>query len=70
MTPGFACVFPGQGSQKVGMLAAIGSSKAVVRQTFDEASSVLGYDLWDLAHGTNGYWILKNLAIKTWPLFL
>ena len=68
MTPGFACVFPGQGSQKVGMLAAFGSSKAVVRQTFDEASSVLGYDLWDLAQA--GPQERQNLTECTQPLIL
>ena len=47
-----AMVFPGQGSQSVGMLAALGASEPVVRATFDSASTVLGYDLWELAeHG-------------------
>jgi [acyl-carrier-protein] S-malonyltransferase len=45
----FAFVFPGQGSQSVGMLAALAASDPVVRATFDEASAVLGYDLWQLA---------------------
>ncbi|MFT7688029.1 MAG: [acyl-carrier-protein] S-malonyltransferase [Candidatus Azotimanducaceae bacterium] len=40
-----AFVFPGQGSQSVGMLS---DMSAVVKETFDQASSVLGYDLWDL----------------------
>jgi len=44
----FAFVFPGQGSQSVGMLAALAQSDPVVRATFDEASAVLGYDLWNL----------------------
>ncbi|HEU4627026.1 MAG TPA: ACP S-malonyltransferase [Steroidobacteraceae bacterium] len=42
----FAFVFPGQGSQSVGMLAGLAATDAVVRATFDEASSALGYDLW------------------------
>jgi [acyl-carrier-protein] S-malonyltransferase len=42
-------VFPGQGSQSVGMLAALAASEPVVRTTFDEASAMLGYDLWQLA---------------------
>jgi [acyl-carrier-protein] S-malonyltransferase len=47
-----AFVFPGQGSQSVGMLAALAEAEPVVRETFDEASSVLGYDLWALCqHG-------------------
>jgi [acyl-carrier-protein] S-malonyltransferase len=43
-----AFVFPGQGSQSVGMLAEIGAAEPVVRATFAEASDVLGYDLWAL----------------------
>jgi len=45
----FAFVFPGQGSQSVGMLGALAAADATVRATFDEASAVLGYDLWKLA---------------------
>ncbi len=44
----FAFVFPGQGSQSIGMLASLAQSDPVVRSTFDEASAVLGYDLWTL----------------------
>ncbi len=44
----FAFVFAGQGSQSVGMLAALAAAAPLVRQTFDEASGVLGYDLWQL----------------------
>jgi [acyl-carrier-protein] S-malonyltransferase len=43
-----AIVFPGQGSQSVGMLAALAATEPLVRQTFDEATAVLGYDLWSL----------------------
>src|SRR5688572_4266907 len=43
-----AFVFPGQGSQSVGMLAKLADASPVVRGTFDEASKVLGYDLWKL----------------------
>mgnify|MGYP000288511591 CR=1 FL=1 len=45
----FAAVFPGQGSQSVGMLADLASSWSEVQNTFAEASDVLGYDLWALA---------------------
>lgn len=44
----FAVVFPGQGSQSVNMLAELGGQYPIVKQTFDEASTVLGYDLWEL----------------------
>lgn len=43
-----AFVFPGQGSQSVGMLAELAESYPVVKQTYEEASAVLGYDLWKL----------------------
>jgi len=43
-----AFVFPGQGSQSVGMLAALGALSRRVEETFAEASEVLGYDLWKL----------------------
>ena len=41
-----AFVFPGQGSQSVGMMGALAERHALVRSTFAEASEVLGYDLW------------------------
>lgn len=41
-------VFPGQGSQSVGMLAALAGSYPVVGETFRAAGEVLGMDLWDL----------------------
>jgi len=43
-----AFVFPGQGSQSIGMLAELGAADPVVQATFAEASEVLGYDLWAL----------------------
>jgi [acyl-carrier-protein] S-malonyltransferase len=46
--PSLALVFPGQGSQSVGMLAALATDFPVVQATFAEASEVLGYDLWAL----------------------
>ena len=39
-------IFPGQGSQSVGMLGQLADAFPVVKATFSEASSVLGYDLW------------------------
>lgn len=44
----FAFVFPGQGSQSVGMLSEVYDSYEIVRDTFREASYVLGYDLYAL----------------------
>ncbi|MBP8127475.1 MAG: ACP S-malonyltransferase [Aeromonadaceae bacterium] len=44
----FAIAFPGQGSQSVGMLAELAAEYPVVKATFDEASQVLGYDLFQL----------------------
>ncbi|QIZ76050.1 ACP S-malonyltransferase [Ferrimonas lipolytica] len=41
-----AFLFPGQGSQSVGMLADVAAEHAVIEQTFAEASTVLGFDLW------------------------
>ncbi|MBS6032765.1 MAG: ACP S-malonyltransferase [Pantoea sp.] len=44
----FAFVFPGQGSQTVGMLVDLAATYPQVEETFREASAVLGYDLWQL----------------------
>lgn len=41
-------VFPGQGSQSVGMMAQLAARDRIVSDTFAEASAVLGYDLWQL----------------------
>jgi [acyl-carrier-protein] S-malonyltransferase len=46
MSQQLAFLFPGQGSQSVGMLAALAQNHAVVKQTFDAASQVLDVDLW------------------------
>lgn len=43
-----AVVFPGQGSQSVGMLKELAAAEPLVLETFAEASAVLGYDLWNL----------------------
>jgi [acyl-carrier-protein] S-malonyltransferase len=51
MTPSLAFVFPGQGSQSLGMLADLAAAHPLVRQTFDEASAGCGIDLWSLAQG-------------------
>lgn len=63
----FAFVFPGQGSQSVGMMAAYGDSP-VVRSTFDEASAALGQDLWQLV--AEGPAELLAQTVNTQPLML
>jgi len=49
MTHRIGLLFPGQGAQSVGMLGDFAQSHPTVRNTFDEASAVLGFDLWQLA---------------------
>ncbi|MGP6486339.1 ACP S-malonyltransferase [Duffyella gerundensis] len=44
----FAMVFPGQGSQTLGMLAELAAENPLIEQTFKEASAALDYDLWQL----------------------
>jgi [acyl-carrier-protein] S-malonyltransferase len=64
----FAFLFPGQGSQRVGMLAEAASAYPVVRATFDEASEALAVDLWELAaHGPEER---LNLTEFTQPVLL
>ena len=41
-------VFPGQGSQSQGMQADLAAEFPIVRETYSEASEMLGYDLWQL----------------------
>ncbi|NAX45241.1 MULTISPECIES: ACP S-malonyltransferase [unclassified Vibrio] len=64
----FAIVFPGQGSQSVGMLAELGQQYDVIQQTFAEASEVLGYDLWALVQ--NGPVEDLNQTSRTQPAVL
>jgi [acyl-carrier-protein] S-malonyltransferase len=44
----YAIIFPGQGSQSLGMLAELADNFPIVQETFAEASDVLGFDLWTL----------------------
>ncbi|WP_251766954.1 ACP S-malonyltransferase [Shewanella indica] len=64
----FAFVFPGQGSQAVGMLADLAEGYPVVTETFREASEVLGYDLWQLVQ--QGPAETLNETDKTQPALL
>lgn len=68
MNDKLAFVFPGQGSQSIGMLAELGAAHTVVMNTFREASDVLGYDLWDLTQ--NGEADALNVTDKTQPAML
>ncbi|MFD1216587.1 MULTISPECIES: ACP S-malonyltransferase [Microbulbifer] len=63
-----AFVFPGQGSQQIGMLADAAAEFPQISSTFDEASSVLGYDLWNLCQ--QGTQEEINLTERTQPLLL
>ncbi|MBT4123357.1 MAG: ACP S-malonyltransferase, partial [Candidatus Ruthia sp.] len=44
----YAIVFPGQGSQSLGMLSDLADNFPIVKDTFSEASDALGFDLWTL----------------------
>lgn len=63
----FALVFPGQGSQSLGMMNAYGDS-SVIRATFEEASAALGRDLWQLV--TEGPAEALGQTVNTQPLML
>lgn len=63
----FALVFPGQGSQSVGMMTAYGDD-TVIRDTFAEASDALGEDLWQMA--SEGPAERLALTVNTQPLML
>ena len=63
-----AVVFPGQGSQSVGMLAALAAEYPTVQATFAEASEVLGYDLWQLVQ--SGPDEALNATERTQPAML
>lgn len=68
MTTKLALVFPGQGSQTVGMLAELHTEFAIVRDAFAEASAALGYDLWALI--ANGPEADLNETHRTQPALL
>ncbi len=72
-----AFFFPGQGSQSVGMMSGFGGS-SVIRDTFTEASDVLGVDLWSMAtepneainETTNTQPIMLTAGVATWRAWL
>ncbi|RYL26225.1 MULTISPECIES: ACP S-malonyltransferase [Acinetobacter] len=61
-----AFLFPGQGSQKVGMLAELAEQFTVVTETFAEASEAVGFDLWNIAQSGEGL----NQTENTQPVLL
>lgn len=64
----YSVVFPGQGSQSVGMLAELAQQYPLIRETFVEASDALGFDLWALVQ--NGPEIELNRTENTQPAML
>jgi [acyl-carrier-protein] S-malonyltransferase len=68
MNATLAIVFPGQGSQSTGMLSALATDYSQVVETFDLASDVLGYDLWQLVQ--DGPEEELNETDKTQPAML
>jgi [acyl-carrier-protein] S-malonyltransferase len=67
MNKSLAFVFPGQGSQQLGMLADLAEQYAVIKETFAQASEVLGYDLWELVQNDAD---ALNQTDKTQPALL
>ncbi|MDF2177641.1 ACP S-malonyltransferase [Aliiglaciecola sp. CAU 1673] len=63
-----AFVFPGQGSQSVGMLSELAETFPIIKQTFDEAGEALGYDLWQLVQ--QGPEAELNATHRTQPALL
>lgn len=63
-----AFVFPGQGSQSVGMLSQLAEAYPIVKLTFEQASEVLGFNLWDLV--ANGPEENLNQTQNTQPAML
>ena len=79
MSANTAFVFPGQGSQNIGMLAELGAEHPIVMETFAQASEVLGYDLWKLVqHDEDGQLnqthitqpALLTASVALWRLWL
>src|SRR6056297_606670 len=68
MNKNLAIVFPGQGSQTVGMVDELANDYADTKTYFQQASEVLGYDLWQLVH--EGPEDQLNLTEKTQPAML
>lgn len=72
-----AFVFPGQGSQKVGMLAELAEQFSGIQATFAEASEAVGFDLWHIAQSGEGLDqteftqpVLLTASIALWRVWL
>lgn len=72
-----AFLFPGQGSQKVGMLAELAEQFSGVQETFTEASDAIGFDLWHIAQSGGGLDqtentqpVLLTASIALWRVWL
>ena len=72
-----AFLFPGQGSQKVGMLAELAEQFSGVQETFVEASDAIGFDLWHIAQSGEGLDqtentqpVLLTASIALWRVWL
>lgn len=63
----FAFFFPGQGSQSLGMMNGF-AEHAIVKNTFDEASAILGQDLWAMINGSDAEII--GQTVNTQPIML
>jgi [acyl-carrier-protein] S-malonyltransferase len=64
-----AFIFPGQGSQTSGMLSDLAQQYSIIQETYQEASSVLGYDLWALVQNPADVALL-NQTERTQPSLL
>jgi [acyl-carrier-protein] S-malonyltransferase len=63
----YSIVFPGQGSQSVGMLSELAENFKVVKEVFQEASDTLSIDLWNMCQSDNDS---LNQTINTQPAML
>ena len=68
MSSNIAFIYPGQGSQSIGMLKELAGEFGLIENTFAKASEVLGYDLWDLVQ--NGSAEQLNQTDVTQPALL
>ena len=72
-----AFLFPGQGSQKVGMLSELAEQFSSINETFAEASNAIGFDLWNIAQSGEGLDqtentqpVLLTASIALWRVWL